>query len=122
MKQLVFSLLIGLFAFGAIAYPATAPVQATTAEQEQEQKLKQEAEAECKTGSYGQDSTCVLKLKQEAEQRQRQRILGQVTEDKPAADKVHVPVDTALDGTTLAFVLGTGGVGSAAYMIRRKLT
>lgn len=120
MKQLIFSLFISVFAFGAIAYPASAPAQATTAEQEQEQKMEQEAEAEC-TGSYGQDTKCVLKLRQEAEQRQRQRILGQVTEKK-VEQKVHVPVDTALDATTLAFVLGTGGVGSAAYLIRRKLS
>jgi len=96
------------------------PVQATDYSQEQWQKLVQEGEAECTGGAYGQDITCKLKLKQEGEQKQRQDILGQ-TIVYVDGQKVHLPVDTAMDSKTMAAVAGLTLVGSAAYATRRKL-
>lgn len=96
------------------------PAQATDYSQEQWQKLVQEGEAECTGGAYGQDITCKLKLKQEGEQKQRQDILGE-TIVYVDGQKVHVPVDTALDTKTMAAVAGLSVLGGLAYFTRRQL-
>lgn len=105
-STLAFALMVGLFVTPAMAD--------TTAEQNQ--KLEQEIEIKCETGAYGQNTKCEGKGKQTGEQSQKIKGIFRNGKFIPA----HQPVDTGLDGATLAVVAGLIVTGSAAAYVKFK--
>lgn len=111
MKQITIATLLAFAALIASAAPARAEV---VGEQSQDQKFKQELEIKCENGS-GQSGTCYAKGTQSGEQSQRQRILS-----AQSGQRVHIPVDTAMDVQTVSIVLAAAmiGLGSAALLTK----
>ena len=115
MQKIIYTALFTLGVFAVVATPAFAEV---LGEQSQSQKAEQEVEATC-IGSYGQETTCKIKASQKLEQEQRQKILAATTVAR--GNRVHTPVDTALDGTTMAAALGLATIGGLSYAAKRKI-
>jgi hypothetical protein len=114
MKKLILATLLTVAALAVAVQPTFAN---DTAEQAQKQRLEQELEIKCETGAYGQTSTCYAKGKQVGEQEQRQKILAA----QIGGRKVHVPVDTAIDMTTLLVVMTAAVAGFGATYALAKL-
>lgn len=82
-----------------------------------EQYQHQESQAECETetivGPYGQVTTrCKIDIKQE--QKQKIVYVDHVEE------KIHEPVDTALDSKMIVATMGTIASGASAFIIKIK--
>jgi hypothetical protein len=116
MKKLILATLLTVAAFSVAVQPTFANEE-TAAEQAQKQRLEQELEIKCETGAYGQTTTCYAKGKQVGEQEQRQKILAA----QIGGRKVHVPVDTAIDMTTLMVVMTAAVAGFGATYALAKL-
>jgi len=117
MKKLVIA---SLFVIGSVALAASS-VKATEVlgEQEQSQDVTQESETTCTT-SYGQDTSCTTKTTQNVSQEQRQRILAESTVVRNG-QKVHIPVDTAMDTKSAATAMGVSIVGALAFITKRSI-
>lgn len=119
MQKFLYTALFTMGVFAMVASPVSATV---LGEQSQEQKATQEINCETTvTGSYGSDVNVKCNGTQTVEQKQYQKILGDQVVVKEG-QRIHYPVDTALDETTMAAAIGLAVIGGMAYVAKRKLT
>jgi hypothetical protein len=106
------NLIISLTSFLICSTIVVAPIFAAG-----EQSQSQEAQAECETetivGPYGQTTTrCKIDIKQEQEQK--------IVYVDQVEEKVHEPVDTALDSKMIVATMSTIASGAGAFIIKIK--
>ena len=78
---------------------------------EQSAEQSQTLKVECKSGAYGQDSNCT------AEGTQNQKLHQVITYSKVlGSQKIHTPVNTAVDASAMLAVLATGLTGIGAFI------
>jgi hypothetical protein len=129
MQKLIYTALFIMGVFLVAATPASATV---LGEQSQEQKAEQEIKWKCNPGertiitdSYGKvteqwkNGDCEGSANQTVEQKQQQKILGDQVVYKD--QRIHYPAGTALDGSTMAAVIGLATIGGLSYAAKRKL-
>lgn len=105
-------------AAGVLTLMTANPVRANEHDRlEQTAEQSQTLKVECNSGAYGQDTNC----KAEGTQSQKLRQIAYTRVLGAAQDKVHLPVNTALDSTAMLAVLATGLTGVGAFAGYLKL-
>lgn len=107
------ALLIGIST--TVAYAAE-----IVAEQEFRADQNQSMTTQCTT-AYGQSTTCNVSGSQNQTISGKQIVYAQPTAQVLGAQRVHVPVDTALPASALAVILGSGLTGVGAFVAYLKL-
>ena len=125
MQKFLYTALFTMGMFAVVASTVSAKVE-VLGEQSQSQKAEQTIKCNPGERKITIDSYGVTKEEyiggncegsQTVEQSQSQKILGYSTD----GNKIHYPVDTALDETTMAAAIGLAVVGGLAFAAKRRL-